>query len=173
MAKVKGIKKLNKAILEQFTQFGIEKTVVTDEFSYIYAKNKITYKITEGDLEDKLFCEHIKERFGYEVKYPFIMFMLHEVGHHLNNDCIDDTLEDFCAREKERIEEEMIEALATDEVKKLEWQYFTLPDEIMATAWAVDWAREHPTEIEEMWNAIEKAFHKFYAKNLDMVSLSN
>ena len=30
MAKVKGIKKLNKAILEQFAQFGIEKTVVTD-----------------------------------------------------------------------------------------------------------------------------------------------
>lgn len=173
MAKVKGIKKLNKAILEQFAQFGIEKIKVTDEFSYIYLKNKITYKITEGDIEDKLFCEHIKERFGYEVKYPFIMFMLHEVGHHLNNDCIDDTLEDFCTREKDRIEEEMAEALTADEVRKLEWQYFGLPDEIMASAWAVDFAKENPAEIERMWKAIEKAFHKFYAKNLDMINIED
>ena len=67
----------------------------------------------------------------------------------------------------------MAEALTADEVRKLEWQYFGLPDEIMASAWAVDFAKENPAEIERMWKAIEKAFHKFYAKNLDMINIED
>ena len=53
------------------------------------------------------------------------------------------------------------------QVKKLEYQYFNLPDEIIATKWAVDYMTKNKDEIKEMWKRIEKEILKFYEKNLD------
>ena len=166
MAKVKGAKVLNKAISKELSVFGIKKAVCTDEYSYLYDKEMITYKLTEGTVEDIWFIKFIKERFNYEVKYPFIMSLLHEVGHHKANDDIDGTVYDFCLSEKERIQEEMLTATGK-ESKKLEWQYFNLPDEIMATNWAVEYAKAHPKKVKKMWKNAQKALLKFYKKNLD------
>jgi hypothetical protein len=58
-------------------------------------------------------------------------------------------------------------ATSNRKIKKLEYEYFNLPDEIVATAWAVEYMREHEEEIKIMWEHILKAIHKFYEKNLD------
>ena len=164
MAKVKGAKTLNKTISKELSPFGIKKAVCTDEYSYSYNKAVVTYKLTENTTEDIWFTDFIKERFGYEVRYPFIMSLLHEVGHHKNNDDVVGEVYDFCLAEKKRIEEEMQTANA-EKSKELEWQYFNLPDEIMATAWAVDYARKHPKKIKKMWKKSKKALMDFYEKN--------
>lgn len=162
---VKGIKKLNKAITKQFKQFDIDKVVYTGEYSYVYEDNKITYKITENCIEDKWFAEFIKERFNYNVKYPFIISLLHEVGHSKANEEIEGDIYDFCIAEKERINEEMLTADA-DYSKVLEWQYFNLPDEIMATAWAVKWAKENKKAVKKMNAKCIEALCEFYSKNI-------
>ena len=164
MTKVKGTKVLNKVITNQLADFGIKKAVCTGDYSYLYDKEIVTYKLTEGTVEDKWFTEFIEERFGYEVRYPFIMSLLHEVGHHKANENIVDDVYDFCIAEKERISDEMINADA-EYSKVLEWQYFNLPDEIMATAWAVNYAREHPKKVKKMWKKAQKALMDFYEKN--------
>lgn len=164
MAKVKGIKKLNKAVSAQLAPFGISKAVLTDEYSYHFDSEKVTYKITENDIEDIWFTEFIEERFGYHVENSFIISLLHEVGHHKANEEITGAVYDFCMAEKDRINEEMQDA---DEFhsKELEWQYFNLPDEIMATQWAVDYAVNHPRKIKKMWENMKNDFIKFYIKN--------
>ena len=168
MAKLKGYKKLNNAITAQFTPFGITGAVLGTEYSYVLNDSHITYKITEGDIEDLWMAEFVAERFGYEVKNIFIFSLLHEVGHHLANDEIVDAIADFCDNEKIRIGEEMEENAGDMDIqKKLEWQYFNLPDEIMATQWAVNYAKAHPRKVNKMWKECEKAFHEFYKKNLD------
>lgn len=164
MAKVKGTKVLNKTISKELSPFGIKKAVCTDEYSYLYDKGIVTYKLTEGTTEDLWFAEFIKERFDYEVQYPFIMSLLHEVGHHKANDDIQGDLYDFCMSEKERIQEDMVGA-SKKKSKKLEWQYFNLPDEITATKWAVDYAKAHPKKIKKMWKVAKKALLDFYEKN--------
>ena len=164
MAKVKGEKVLNKAITKELLPFGIKKAVCTDEYSYIFDKEMITFKLTEGTVEDLWFTEFIKERFDYKVRYPFVMSLLHEVGHHKANDDIDGAVYDFCMAEKARIDEEMKTANAKKS-KKLEWQYFNLPDEIMATSWAVEYAKAHPKKVKKMWEKMRSALFDFYEKN--------
>ena len=91
---------------------------------------------------------------------------MHEIGHAKANWEIEGALQDFCLAEKERISEGMYDNADNLEVQKiLEWQYFNLPDEIMATAWAVNYAKKHPKRVKKMWKQFEKAFHDFYEKN--------
>ena len=168
MAKVKGTKKLCKAISTQLKPFGITKAVLSTEYSYVFADGSVTFKITEGEIEDIWFNEFIEERFGYHVDNTFIMSLLHEIGHAKANWEIEGDISKFCDLEKERIFKGMEEYAGNREEQKiLEWQYFNLPDEIMATQWAVNYATKHPKKIKKMWKEFEKAFHEFYEKNLD------
>jgi hypothetical protein len=45
--------------------------------------------------------------------------------------------------------------------KELEYQYFNLPDEIMATQWAVWYAENHTKQIEKMKKDFEPLFNKW------------
>lgn len=167
MAKLKKLNKLNKAVSVQLAPFGISKAECADSYAYYFDEEKITFGLTVG-LSDKWFDEFIEERFGYKVKNSFIMALLHEVGHHKANDEIDGDIYDFCIAEKERIENRMSEDNATiEEQKILEWQYFNLPDEIMATQWAVNYAIKHPRKVKKMWNEIAPVLMEFYRANLD------
>lgn len=163
MSKLKGRKKLNKVVSAQLANFGIKKAKLSDTYSYCYP-NVITYKLTEV-MEDELFNQFVFERFGYKVENSFVFALLHEVGHHKANDNIVDDILDFCLQEKERIEKAMQTADAYDEIKELEYQYFALPDEIMATQWAVNFARNNKLECDVMWENIKIALFKFYEKN--------
>lgn len=164
MSKLKGKKKLNKAISAQLKNFGV-KAELSTEYAYYFSKALVTFKITENTIEDELFDEFIFERFGYEVKNIFMISLLHEVGHHLANNEIDGMIYNFCMDEKDRIEKAIPNLDSYDEIKKLEYQYFALPDEIMATQWAVNFARNNALECDVMWENIKTALFKFYKKN--------
>jgi hypothetical protein len=164
--KIKGVRKLNDKVSKTLAPFGITRAKVGDTYMYQFTDATVGFKITENTLEDRWFIEFVKERFNYNVRYPFIFSLLHEVGHHKANDEIEGAIYDFCTAEKERIEA----ALAKDNIsekkaKKIEWQYFSLPDEIMATQWAVDYCRKHPKKIKEMWEQCQTAFYEFYKAN--------
>ena len=161
--KVKGLKKLNKAITAQIKPFGIKKAKCGAEYAYYFDKNKITFKITEGTVEDDWFLEFVNKRFKLQTD-SFLLSILHEIGHSKTGDEINGALYDFCLAEKERISKEMQTANAKKS-KKLEFQYFNLPDEIMATQWAVNWIKENPQAAEKLKKKCIKAFIKFYKKN--------
>ena len=161
--KIRGLKKLNSVITKQLTPFGIYKALCSDDFSYWYTKEEIHYRL-EQTIEDEWFMDFITETFGYKPTYPFLMSILHEVGHHYTIDDIDTDIELYCEDEKERIENEMQTADA-ERTKALEWEYFNLPDEIVATEWAVAYAAEHTAELAEMWAEILEALQEFYKKN--------
>lgn len=163
MAKIKGIKKLNKAITAQVKPFGISKAFVSDTYAYYYDKNKISFKLTEGTAEDKWFLEFVEKRFDLKTD-SFLLSILHEIGHSQTCDDINDKTYNFCMKEKDRICEEMTTANAKKS-KKLEFQYFNLPDEILATKWAVDWIKTHPKKSKKLYKACIKALIDFYEKN--------
>ena len=166
MAKVKGLRKLNKVISAEVAPFGISKAFYdTTGYTYYPDSEKIGYQITEGE-PDEFLNDFIKERFGYTVENQFIISLLHEIGHHKNNDDIDGDVYEFCISEKERISNELAYAKNKKERRKLNYQYFNLPDEIMATSWAVAYAKKHPRKIKKMWKNCEKGLHDFYRINL-------
>ena len=163
MSHIRGKKALNKTVSTVLAPFGISKAVLSDSYCYMWEKEIVEFSIM-SDIEDDWFNEFINERFGYEVQHNFVISLLHEVGHHFTYNDVDGSVLAFCSDEKERIDVEMEDA---DEVrsKELEWQYFNLPDEIVATAWAVKFAKENPEKIEEMWATLRKALFKFYEEN--------
>lgn len=163
MSKLKGRKKLNKVVSAQIANFGV-KAKLSTEYAYYHYKSLVTYKLTET-IEDELLNSFILDRFGYKVENTFIFSLLHEIGHHKANDEIIDDILEFCEQEKDRINEAMKTAKDYDEIKKLEYQYFALPDEIMATQWAVNFARNNALECDVMWENIKTALFKFYEKN--------
>jgi len=162
--KIKGVKTLNQAIYKPLAKFGISEVSLSDEYSYIFESESITFKVTET-IEDKWFMDFVKERFNYETEY-FIMSLLHEIGHHKANDEIEGDIYNFCTNEKERITRELENKnITAKRARELEFQYFNLPDEIMATQWAVTYAKEHPQEIEQMWGEMLPAIQDFYSVN--------
>jgi len=167
MAKLKGEKKLNKAIsLPLKKRFGIDKARLATSYAYYFSNNSIDFQITR-DIEDDLFAEFLKERFDFEINENnnFVFSLLHEVGHAKANEEIEGMIYDFCLDEKKRIENEMQTAETEEQAKILEFQYFALPDEIMATQWAVNYARKHPKIFKKLIEEMNDALFDFYKKN--------
>ena len=165
MEKLKGYKKLNKAVTAQLQPFGIKKAVGGDDYAYYFGKEIVTFRLDVSEC-DKAFSDFLLERFDYEDTNIFIISLLHEVGHHKTDDDINENIYQFCQQEKARIEEEISHTLSPNRWKELQYQYFNLPDEIMATQWAVNYAKKHPKKVRKMWAECEKALHEFYARNL-------
>lgn len=173
MAKLKGLKKLNKAITAEVATFGIKKAVCETEFAYYFSDNHIGYKAVV-DISDEIFDAFVEERFEYHVEQDFPISLLHEIGHRETGDDIDGGLYEWCLAEKERINKRIAEAEDEETLKHFYFQYFNLPDEIMATQWAVNFAKRHPKKIKKMWKNIEKAFHAFYnANNLEAEEIAD
>ena len=164
MSKVKGKKKLNSAILKELKPFGITSAKLTGEYSYLPSDYGITFGI-ELPTEYEWLMDFIADRFNYVCDCPFILLFLHELGHHNTIGAISYEVQKFCDNEKIRIDEDMNNTDDEDTWKKLEYQYFSLPDEIMATQWAVNYARKHPRKIKNMAKRMTASFQEFYAKN--------
>lgn len=164
MAKLKGKKKLNKVIKKQLAPFGIDKVLMETEFAY-YADNTIAYTPVINDYQGQAFINFIERRFDFTTKMPFMLFLLHEVGHHVANENIIDDVAEFCDRERERIDNAMESIETEEELEKINEAYFNLPDEIMASQWAVNYMKKHPRITKKMWLAIAEEMDNFYKKN--------
>ena len=113
MAKLKGIKKLNKAIANQLKPFGIEKAKLDDEFALYFEQNKVHYKLAYNEV-DKWFNACVKEIFGYEVEYTFIISLLHEIGHLNTIDDLTDKEYNKCLKAKEKIAKQLAEKITPE-----------------------------------------------------------
>ena len=161
--KLNGLAKLNRELSKIVKPFDIKGMVNGEDFSWIRDLNVITYTLKTGTFHDEWFVEYIKDRFDYDVENVFIITILHEIGHYKTDEEIGDALGAYCDQDKERISDIISNTDVTEEEeKRLNWQYFNLPDEFAATAWAVE---ENPEYIKEMWDKIEKVLHEFYEKN--------
>ena len=129
---LKARKKLNKAVSVQLAPFGISKAKYTGEYSYSFEKNRVDFKVDNSAIEDKWYNEFLLERFRYTPTNDFIMSLLHEIGHAKANENIVDDIYEFCINEKARIGIEMMVAEDEETGRALSFQYFQLPDEIMA-----------------------------------------
>lgn len=164
--KLKGVKKLNKSISKSMYSFGINATILQNEFAFYFDNNIITFKLIE-DNSDEYFSHFVKQRFNFETDYNFILSLLHEVGHYKANDEIYGDIYNFCIEEKRRIKEEIEKSEKESDIIKLSYEYFNLPDEIMATQWAINYMRKHPKRVKKLWKNINNAIQEFYQKNLN------
>lgn len=168
MAKLKGVKKLNKAIKKALAPLGVEKVKLYTEWQYDFETDTLYYSLTDS-IVDIWFNEYIRDTFHYIVNNTgedtFIISVLHEVGHRETIDFISDKTYNKCLKEKEKIFKAIENAETETEAKKIEYKYFSLTDEHQATKWAVDYAKHHRKKIKKMQKAVAEAVTKFYEKN--------
>lgn len=151
---------LNTLITTELRCFGIERAILGREFEYEYETDVITFCIVP-DYTDRYFSQFLEDRFDYEDKYPFVMSLLHEIGHKENNDDIEGDVYAFCIGEKYKIAKDINECNDDDRLQKLYYRYFTLPDEIMATAWAVNYIKKHIKQVKKWEQMFQTAIEEY------------
>lgn len=84
--------------------------------------------------------------------------MLHELGHHEVAEIVDEHYSDYDRKGMiKKIEEELPRELRN-------YAYFMLPDEDLATSWAIQWLEES-AENRRIAKQFEKEFFKLFSKN--------
>ena len=135
------------------------KVCFSNEFSYSYLKDIITYTLAIFDTNAKSFREFwLRNGYLYNDDI-FILSFFHELGHYMTGDELTEEEENTSIWVKQYIStrEEI-----TDELREL---YYNLPDEKLATCWAIDYVNTHRNEITELWKEIEKLVIDFYNDN--------
>ena len=128
------------------------------DFEYNFEKERVQFPLTIDSEHDTNFTEFIQKVFNYDVKNAFMMSLLHELGHHF-------TGFDFSSEDEEyyieRVEDIQDRLYKDPNNKYIHFEYYSLPQELAATAWAVDYYRNNEKEIRREWKKIKKALTEY------------
>ena len=111
------------------------------QFMYCPGLDLIFYELdfSRRQASTRDFLESVKRQ-KPEIKLnSFVWSLLHELGHHVTNDDLTEEEERYCNRKRARVAR-----------TKAKHPYYRLPDEVMATKWAVQYANTHKEEVLEL-----------------------
>lgn len=161
MAKLKGLKRVNRIINEFTSQFGLDAHIEPD-FGYYRDDHSVAYSLVVCSADQYFipYCNHIDNRVKADV---FLVSLMHEIAHHF-------TQFNFSNEEwikTDEIKEHISTQLTKYPEKAAKWNnvYFNLSVERAATEWALHYMVVHSDEIEAFWNELQPAIMRFYKKN--------
>jgi len=131
------------SIIEKFVH-SIDSTIEVD-FAHNFCADISEYKIYIEDYEhpeeDKLIQTFVKERFGIQME-PFLIGLLHEVGHLMTYEA---------ELNEQRTIMYALLSLTYKENLHEEYSkvYFTIPAELAATTWAVEYYKNNTQQCEQ------------------------
>lgn len=152
-------KKLNKkvtAFVKLFDDSVIAK--LGDEFEYSFEKERVQFPLEVTDRHDEEFKIFIKKIFGYDVPNVFMMSLLRELGHHFTGDRFTEEDEEIYTAKNEEISQQL---LNEENGEQPYFDYYALPQEMAATAWAVEVYRNNEKAIKKEWEKIKKALERY------------
>lgn len=158
--KLRGTTKLKAHMTNFLRPFGL-KAILGKDFAYYPVTEQVQFTLVMEDRADKIFRKFIADTFNYEIKDMFLFSLLHEVGHHFTIDDFEYEELDKEWKHKSRIEWEIDE----DNYNEKSIEYFSLPSEYAATAWAVSYMRDHEEELFSRWRIMLEHFRHFYKIN--------
>lgn len=126
---------------KQYMDLGQLKVVQTDE-DWIYVPNYNAIGVAENTTEDEMIWQewmigYIKETFDYDIalEHMEIFSLFHELGHHI--------IGDICTNEEYSM---LVQELDDDDA----YGYRQIPDEKAADTFAIDFLKEHMTNLLEL-----------------------
>lgn len=155
------IRALNKEVNKFLRQFEVDAQLGTN-FNYYYSLGRIEYSIFAASEADKTFMNHFnKLSNGRIVCDIFLASLLHEVGHHL-------TLDSFSEEEELKyhnivmdLQSKLDFAETEEEREQIGVEYMSLPIEMAATEWAIDYMINNAEEVGKAWKKIQRAIKRF------------
>ena len=126
-------------------------TAVFDkDFAYYSDLNTITYSLIVLDSCSKTFSCFTKALFPEINADIFLWSFLHELGHNMTED-------DFDEDEWNQYRKDAVSC-------SNDYQYYNLPIEKAATAWAGEYMLTHTEEVAILWNKLSSTIAEFYEK---------
>lgn len=150
------LKKIDEIINRFVSQFGC-RAVHGREFCYYQdadtEADTVMYELDFGrcDKNNRDFMASVKRQNPRIKLNVFVWSLLHEVGHHMNDD-------EFDEEELDRIYKKKARIFKNGHTRP----YFYLPDEVCATKWAVDYANSHREEVLAFWNELYAAVTELF-----------
>ena len=143
---------LTKTINNFLEPFDCEAMMGTD-FEYLLDSNIIVYSLITPKSSDDSFSAFAKKEFPNIEADTFLWSFLHELGHR-------ETEDEFEDEEWQEYMKTINSWHGTDD------EYYHLPIEYAATAWAADFMQTHTEEVETFWNQVQSLILDFYEKEL-------
>ena len=128
------------------------------DFEYNFEKERVQFPLASDSIHDDYFSEFISKVFQYDVPNPYMMSLLHEIGHHFTGFDFSDEDEEYYLQKVEEISNRLFN---DSNNKQIYFEYYSLPQEVAATAWAVDFYRNNEKKIRKAWKEIEKALSDY------------
>jgi len=154
---MKGLDRITKILNEYCKQFDCV-CEPSDDFYYFYDSSTVTFAFVTTEWIDKQFVKFY-ETLGLNVKCDtFLLSLFHEIGHHHTIEEVEEEDYIYSQDVKDWIDEQE----ASEELLDM---YFNLPDEKIATQWAVDYINTHIDEVYNLWLRLQPAILDFYKKN--------
>lgn len=149
--RLRGIAEINNYINNYVSEWGLTSQLDTD-FAYDPVEDIVYWSVVVSEKNSEDFKEFF-ESLGCVVKADvFIYSLFHEIGH-------SQTLESLAEEDYNYSWDRKADPEITN------YEYFRLPNEIVASQWAVDYINNNAEEIEEFWNGLQPLLMKFYNKN--------
>lgn len=164
MARLKRTEKLDKMVTNFVKKFGCE-AELGSEFCYWHGEDLINYSLVVPCDTDDFWKEFVYRTFNYKIENIFMFSLLHEVGHHFTMDNFSKKQRNAENRMTEEIESKLSISTSKTVDKGLNFKYFNMPMEKVATKWAIRYYKKHRREINHFWHKFRKELKKFYQAN--------
>ena len=123
------------------------------DFCYDYTESKVYYSFLIPDRSGEWLMEFAKE---HGLKYDcgsFFLSFFHEVGHHLTIDLLDEDEEEYSSDMKKSL----------SSTREDNFIYFNLPDEKIATEWAINYINNNKEKLSELSLKIQPLIKSIYS----------
>ena len=163
---LKGVEEINNIINNFVSKFECTAEMGLD-FSYYYATNTIEWTFFITEITDDSFIKFLEEKFPDINCNIFIWSLLHEVGHHETIDSWTYEEQECFDKEKDRIQALFNQTSSSEYC----FQYYSLPDEMLATTWAANYIRNNKDEIRTFYEEFRSGIYRFAELNdIDLAS---
>lgn len=150
----------NRTLSIWFAKHGITNLhfVEGEEFCYYPEEKAVQWGMLLNDEQENMFAQFMYEYGLKREVSPFIISLLHEVGHYMTlhqfNEA--DINLDYAAKQ--------VKADATNGIDiTTNYWYWELPTEFAANMWAIEWIENHPVELQELHNLCEEHCDRIFS----------
>ena len=168
--KLKGKKKLQrrlrKAFIEATEYQNIPKMYADTDFAFYPEENCITFGLAVSETSDRYWKEFLRNEYEFQLGNIFVMSVLHEIGHFVRYDYLEEEDYEKISEQKEEIEYRLSKLrIHSKKYRETYKEYFGLRDERLATEWAIEWIRENPKQAKQLCDTCNELIANFYIRN--------
>lgn len=137
-----------------------------EDFAYWYTDDVITYTLAVPKKGTDYFMKNWHNLAPEMTIDPFLASIMHEVAHSTTLHLLTEEEEQYCQKIKAELyfHLELCKKMG-EGIEECYFQYFALPDEKIATDWAIDYIRNHTQQISDFWQKLHAAIMEFYKVN--------